>query len=387
MTEFYNPYDPAVHADPYPAYQRMRDHAPAYHNEELDFWALTRHADVLAGYHDFTRLSNRNGNSIESAAWGPNAYRYASVLGVDSPAHARLRAPLNREFNRRVAAVEPAARALVRERLDAALANDELDLITDFAATFPADVLSIVVGVPEADRPLVRHCAERLVARDEGAHDLPIVTLEATLEFERYCADLVAQRRKEPGNDFVSAVITRPDVTDEEVVSFLNLLAAAANDTIIQLIGNAWYWAWRWPRQRELAFAGNVVAWVEETLRFDSPNQYAARLAAVDIPLHGAVIPAGAKVLLIQGAANRDPTVFDDPDRYDLTRDTSQMISFGAGRHFCIGARLTRLQARVALEELVRLVADYDVDEAGARTVVMAEARGFAALPITVRRR
>lgn len=188
MTEFYNPYDPAVHADPYPAYQRMRDHAPAYHNEELDFWALTRHADVLAGYHDFTRLSNRNGNSIESAAWGPNAYRYASVLGVDSPAHARLRAPLNREFNRRVAAVEPAARALVRERLDAALANDELDLITDFAATFPADVLSIVVGVPEADRPLVRHCAERLVARDEGAHDLPIVTLEATLEFERYCA-------------------------------------------------------------------------------------------------------------------------------------------------------------------------------------------------------
>src|SRR5262249_7721601 len=153
-------------------------------------------------------------NSIEPAAWGPNAYRYASVLGVDPPAHSRLRPPLHREFNRRVGAIEPAVRALVRSRLDAALRSDHFDLVTDFAATFPVDALSLVIGVPEPDRALVRHCAERLVARDEGSHDLPIATLEATLELDHYLKNLVAERHRAPADDFISALITGSGVTD-----------------------------------------------------------------------------------------------------------------------------------------------------------------------------
>jgi cytochrome P450 len=387
----YNPYDPAVHADPYPVYARLRDEAPVYRNDDLDFWALSRHADVAAAYLDVSRFSNVNGNTIEPASWGPNAWRYASVLGMDPPRHTRVRVPVYRAINQRLRGLEPAVRELVRARLDAALTSDTFDFVNDFAATFPVDVMSLVIGFPVEDRDLIRRFADAVVAREEGSHDVPIVALEATLELMDYCGELVARRRKERGDDLVSRVLDDVDggagITDEELVAFLNLLVAAANDTIIQLLGQAWFWASRHPRQREIAFSGEIGGWIEETLRFDNPNQFAARTAVTDIELHGTVIPADGRVLLLTGSANRDPSVFADADEYDLRRNTSDKVSFGNGRHFCLGARLTRLEARVALEELVARVADYDVDESGARMVVMAEARGFAALPTTVRLR
>ena len=387
----YNPYDPATHADPYPVYARRRAEAPVYRNDELYFWALSHHADVAAGYLDHVRFSNVNGNTIEPASWGPNAWRYASVLGMDPPRHTNVRMPVYRALNQRLSEIEPAVRDLVRARLDAVLPSGEFDFVTDFAATFPIDVMSLVIGIPAGDRELIRRLAEAVVAREEGSHDVPIVALEATLELMDYYTALVRRRREERGDDLVSRVLDDVDrgagITDEELVAFLNLITAAANDTIIQLLSQAWYWASRYPRQREIAFAGEIEGWIEETLRFDNPNQFAARTAAVDIPLHDAVIPAGGRVLLLTGSANRDPAVFPDGDDYDLRRNTSSKLSFGNGRHFCLGARLTRLEARVALEELVASVADFEIDEAGARLVVMAEARGFAALPTSVQLR
>lgn len=391
VTVHYNPYDPAVHADPYPVYARLRREAPVYRNDELDFWALSRHADVAAGYLDEARLSNVNGNTIEPASWGPNAWRYASVLGMDAPRHTRVRMPVYRAVNKRLNGLEPAVRALVRDRLDAVLQAGSFDFVTDFAATFPVDVMSLLIGIPSADRELVRRLAEAVVAREEGSHDVPIIALEATLELMEYYGEMVAQRRKDRGTDLVSLVLDDIDagagITDVELVAFLNLLTAAANDTIIQLLGQAWYWAHRHPSQHELALGGEIGGWVEETLRFDNPNQFAARTAVDDIELHDTVIPAGGRVLLLMGSANRDEAVFPSADEYDLRRDTTKKVSFGNGRHFCLGARLTRLEARVALEELAARVADYDVDESGAELVVMAEARGFAALPTTVRLR
>jgi cytochrome P450 len=387
----YNPYDPATHADPYPVYAQLRAEAPVYRNDELDFWALSRHADVAAGYLDHTRFSNVNGNTIEPASWGPNAWRYASVLGMDPPRHTNVRMPVYRALNQRLSTLEPAVRELVRGRLDAVLPAGGFDFVTDFAATFPIDVMMLVIGIPAGDRELIRRLADAVVTREEASHDVPIVALEATLELVEYYTDLVARRRRERGDDLVSRVLDDMDsgggITEEELVAFLNLLTAAANDTIIQLLGQAWYWASRYPRQREIAFAGEIGGWIEETLRFDNPNQFAARTAAVDIELHDTVIPAGGRVLLLTGSANRDAAVFPDSDDYDLRRNTANKLSFGNGRHFCLGARLTRLEARVALEELVARVAGYEIDEPGARMVVMAEARGFAALPTWVRLR
>jgi cytochrome P450 len=174
-------------------------------------------------------------------------------------------------------------------------------------------------------------------------------------------------------------------------MGFLFLMVVAGNETTTKLLGNACYWAWRNPDQRAKPFAdpSRVPAWVEETLRYDTSSQMLARVATQDIELHGTVIPAGARVLLLAGSANRDERVFDRPDVYDLDRPEPQLqlASFGFGRHFCLGASLARLEARVALEELVARVADYEIDPDGIRRVHSVNVRGFASLPTTVRPR
>jgi cytochrome P450 len=386
----YDPYDEGVRLDPYPVYARLRATAPVYHNSRLDFWAVSRHTDVTAFLLDGDRFSNANGNSIEPASWGPNAYKYASVLAMDPPMHTRVRSAVTTFFgSRRIASVEPAIGRMVRALLDEV--PDRFDFVADFVDRFPMRVLCLLIGVPDEDHGLIQSLADKVVERENGTHDAPIAAIEATLGLMEYFKDLIERRERTPANDLVSHLLAvsgpGQKVSPEEIVGFLNLLTAAGNDTVIQLLGNAWYWAWRYPSQRERAFAGNISGWVEETLRFDTPNQFAARMAVVDVERHGVVIPAGAKVLMLPGSANRDPDVFADPDRYDLTRPSPVKVTFGAGRHRCLGARLARIQARVALRELVGRFGDYDIDADGVRRVAAAEARGFLNLPTTVTRR
>jgi hypothetical protein len=164
----------------------------------------------------------------------------------------------------------------------------------------------------------------------------------------------------------------------------------AGNETTAKLLASAWFWGWHNPGERAKPFAdhGRIGDWIEETLRYDGSSQALARTLTTEVELHGQRLPAGDRVLLLIGAANRDPRVFDDPDRYDIDRDTSEMVSFGAGRHSCLGASLARLEARVVLEELVRRVApDYEIDPSGAKRVHSVNVRGFESLPTTVRTR
>ncbi|MEY2590979.1 MAG: hypothetical protein QOJ67_2963, partial [Acidimicrobiaceae bacterium] len=172
----------------------------------------------------------------------------------------------------------------------------------------------------------------------------------------------------------------------DEIIAFLFVMVVAGNETTTKLLGNSWYWAWRNPGERAKPFAepGRIEAWVEETLRYDTSSQMLARITTEPVELHGETIPAGERVLLLVGSANRDHRVFPDPERYDLDRDTSAIASFGAGRHFCLGASLARLEARVALGELVARVRDYDIDPSGIRRVHSVNVRGFASLPTTV---
>ncbi|HEX6567965.1 MAG TPA: cytochrome P450, partial [Acidimicrobiales bacterium] len=191
--------------------------------------------------------------------------------------------------------------------------------------------------------------------------------------------------------DLVSALLAAEvdgeRLSDDDIIGFLFLMVVAGNETTTKLLGHAWYWAWRFPdeRAKPLADPGRIPDWVEETLRYDTSSQFLVRTATEDIALHGGVVPAGDRVLLMLGSANRDPRAFADPDRFDLDRAHDvQLASFGVGRHFCLGASLARLEARVALDELIARVADYDIDAAGARRVHSANVRGFAALPTTV---
>jgi cytochrome P450 len=386
----YDPYDYAVHEDPYPTYVRLRETAPVYRNDERGFFALSRHADVMAGFQD-PRLSSSYGVSIDPTAWGPQAASTMSFLAMDPPKHSLMRALVSRGFTaRRVLDLEPRIREIATGYVDAAVERSSFDLVGDVAGRLPMDVICELMGVPQSDRDGLRRLADLLVHREPGDFDVPAAGIEAAIELVGYYVSFLADRRARPRDDLTSALTTAEvdgeRLSDDDIIAFLFLLVVAGNETTTKLLANAWYWAWRNPDQRRVPFADptRIPEWVEETLRYDNSTQMLARRAMHDIELHGTTIPAGAQVLLLIGSANRDPRVFDDPDDYRIGRDTRQTASFGVGRHFCLGASLARLEARVSLQVLLDRVADYDIDQASARRVHSVNVRGFMSLPTTV---
>jgi cytochrome P450 len=387
----YDPYAYEIHEDPYPTYARLRDEDPLHRNDERGFWALSRHADVMAAFRDADRFSNAEGVSIDPAASGPHAHRTMSFLAMDDPRHGHMRGLVARAFTpRRVAAMEDGIRALTVRHLDAALDQGEFDFVADLAGRVPMDVISELLGVPEADRPELRRLSDLLLHREEGVADVPPSGVEAALLLVVYYAELIADRRSRPGDDLVSSLcgaeLDGARLSDEEITGFLFLMVVAGNDTTTELLAHAWYWAWRHPDERAKAFAqrARIPDWVEETLRYDTSSQMLARVARCDIELHGRVVAEGDRVLLLAGSANRDERAFSEPDRFDLDRDTAGIASFGVGRHFCLGASLARLEGRVVLEELVARVRSYEIDPAGTRRIHSVSVRGFETLPTAV---
>jgi hypothetical protein len=310
-----------------------------------------------------------------------------SFLAMDPPLHGRMRGLVSRGFTpRRVADLEPRIRELTRQHLEPALAAGSFDFVADLAGKLPMDVVSEMMGVPAADRDELRRLADLVMHRDEGVHDVPRAGGEAALTLVVYYAEMVAERRAQRRDDLTSALLDVEGLSDDDIISFLFLMVVAGNETTTKLLANAWYWGWCNPDERAKPFAdpAAIPAWIEETLRYDTSSQMLARVVTEDVALHGEVVPAGDRVLLLAGSANRDERVFADPDRYDLDRDNTQTASFGFGRHYCLGASLARLEARVALEELVARVSSYDIDEPAAARVHTVNVRGFATLPTSV---
>ncbi|OWY60615.1 cytochrome P450, partial [cyanobacterium TDX16] len=232
----YDPYDYGIHEDPYPTYRRLRTEAPVYRNDERDFWALSRHADVTAAFRDAARFSNSYGVTLDPAAWGPDAHRAMSFLGMDPPRHTRMRALVSRGFTpRRVAELEPRVRELSLQHLEPALEAGSFDFIRDYAGLLPMDVISEMVGVPVADRAEVRRLADLLVHREEGVHDVPPAGVEAALTLAGYYGEMVAERRRRRTDDLTSALLDAEvdgdRLTDDDIISFLFLMVVAGNET------------------------------------------------------------------------------------------------------------------------------------------------------------
>jgi hypothetical protein len=388
----YNPYAYQIHEDPYPTYAALREHAPVYRNEELDFWALSRHGDVLAAFKDTERFSNDHGVSLDPESWGPQASLGTSFLAFDPPRHTRVRALVSKGFTpRRVAELEQSIRAMSAAYLDPLVGAGRFDFIDELAGVVPMDVISEMLGVPRADRPELRRRADLLVHREEGRIGMPPEGVAAFAWIRSYFRALLAERRARPGGDLLSVLLEVESegerLEEEEIISFANLMIVAGNETTTKMLANAIYWLWRHPEQRALvreAPTARIPGWIEETLRFDNSTQMLARRIARDALLHGETLRAGARALLLVGSANRDERVFERAGEYDIRRDTSQSLSFGRGVHFCLGAALARLEGRVVLEEWWRRFPDYEIEPAGAVRVHSINVRGFAALPVKV---
>ncbi|MEE8557120.1 MAG: cytochrome P450 [Myxococcota bacterium] len=385
----YNPYAYEIHEDPYPTYRRMRDEAPVYRNDELGFWALSHHADVLAGFKDVKRLSSRFGVSLDPEAFGEEASDNMSFLAMDPPRHTRLRSLVSAGFTpRRVAALEPRIREISTRYIRTLVEQQSCEFVADFAGKLPMDVVSELLGVPGEDRDDLRSWAELLVHREEGASGLPQAALDAALELASYFAGMLEDRRKRPQNDLTSELLVAEldgeRLADRDVIGFLFLMIVAGNETTTKLLANAIYWLWRNPGERDRLRddPGLIPRWVEETIRFDNSTQALTRLVTRDFELHGEKLREGDKLVLLIGSANRDERVWTEPDRYDILRDTSAMLSFGKGTHFCLGAALARLEARVALEEFQRRLPDYEIDPSGIERIHSVNVRGFAKLPV-----
>lgn len=389
-----DPYSYDFHEDPYPYYKRLRDEAPLYRNDERNFWALTRHADVHKGFRNSTELSNKLGVSLDPISRTPEAYRTMSFLAMDDPAHLRLRTLVSKGFTpRRIRELEARVLELTREHLDSALQSESFDYISEFAGKLPMDVISELVGVPHEDRHNLRTLADAVMHREDGVADVPESALVAAMELLVYYADMVKQRRRQPTDDLTSALLEAEvdgdRLGDDEIMAFLFLMVVAGNETTTKLLGNAIYWAGMNPDQLAgvLADHSRIPLWVEETLRFDTSSQILARVVVDDIEFYGTTLHEGDTLLLVPGSAHRDERVFDDPDEFRIDREIgSKLLSFGSGAHFCLGAHLARMEARVALNELLEKIRGFEVDAANAIRVHSSSVRGFAHLPITVKR-
>jgi cytochrome P450 len=394
-----DPYDYEFHEDPYPYYKRLRDEAPLYRNEELKFWALSRHQDVWQGFRNSTSLSNRDGVSLDPVSRGPHASKTMSFLAMDDPAHLRLRTLVSKGFTpRRIRELEPRVTELAVQHLDATLeraasqnGGATVDYVAEFAGKLPMDVISELMGVPLADRDRIRAMADGVMHREDGVNDVPASAIEASINLIVYYREMIADRRKKPTEDLTSALldaeIDGDRLTDEEILGFMFLMVIAGNETTTKLLANAAFWGHKNPDQLAPVYADPslVPLWVEETLRYDTSSQILARTVSSELTLYGTTIPVGDVLLLLPWSAHRDERVFDAPDDYVIGRDIGpRLLSFGSGAHFCLGAHLARMEARVALTELFKRIRGYEVDEANAVRVHSSNVRGFAHLPISV---
>jgi cytochrome P450 len=396
-----DPYDYDFHEDPYPYYRRLRDEAPLYRNEELKFWALSRHHDVLQGFRNSTTLSNRDGVSLDPVSRGPHASKTMSFLAMDDPAHLRLRTLVSKGFTpRRIRELEPRVTELAVQHLDTMLeraasgpaGSVTVDYVAEFAGKLPMDVISELMGVPLADRDRIRAMADGVMHREDGVNDVPASAIEASINLIVYYQQMIAERRKKPSDDLTSALleaeIDGDRLTDEEILGFMFLMVIAGNETTTKLLANAAFWGYKNPDQLAPVYAdlSRVPLWIEETLRYDTSSQILARTLSGDLTLYDTTIPEGDVLLLLPGSAHRDERVFDNPDDYLIGREIgSKLMSFGSGAHFCLGAHLARMEARVALTELFKRIRGYQVDEDNAVRVHSSNVRGFAHLPITLK--
>lgn len=397
----YDPYSFDIDKNPYPYFKRLRDEAPLYYNEKYNFYALSRYEDVNEASKDWATYSSARGTLLEILDMDP-VFLPKIMIFMDPPEHDRLRKLVSRGFSPgRIAALEPRIRQLVCDMLDQYKPGDTFDIVQDFAAPMSSIVIGELVGIPEEDRIIVRQWNESALQinegdeaahvfknRKEGMQDL------AAMKIQDYLKQLIGKRRSHPQDDMISAVLdarveeddgnTRP-LDDQEVLDFVSLLAGAGIETVSRLMGWAGFYLPRHPDQlAELAKHPELIPGaIEELLRIEAPSPVQARILTKPVTLYGKTLPVGTKILLLTASAGHDERQYKNPEQFDIHRNAKH-VSFGQGVHFCLGAALARLDATVALEELLKRFPTWTVKTEKAEYVHTSTVRGYKRLPISV---
>jgi cytochrome P450 len=393
MTDlYYDPFDFAIDDDPYPVWKRMRVEAPLYFNDKYNFYALSRYDDVAAGLHDWQTYRSGRGTTADILFSGIEVPP-GILLFEDPPLHDLHRRLLSRVFTpRRMVAVENLVREFCVSALDPLVDADGFDFVSDLGAFMPMRTIGYLLGIPEEGQQKIRDRNDELITVT-AEHGDPSQTVfqESIAMF----ADYIDWRATHPSDDLMTellnAEVDEPDgsrrrLERTEVLAYTAMIAGAGNETTARLIGFMGQLLGEHPDQRHelVADPSLIPSAVEEALRFEPPSPVQARYVAQDVDLYGLTVTEGSYMLLLNASANRDESRFADPDRFDIHR-TGGHLSFGQGLHFCLGSALARLEARVALEEVLRRWTDWDVDYENASMARTSSVRGWARLPVKTR--
>ena len=384
----YSPFDPEVIADPYPVYRQLRDHAPVYWSPQASTWVLSRYDDVAAALIDPATYSSASGIFPTPPGVDMTQLFLPMLIMSDPPRHTQLRHLVSKAFTpRRIAGVEARIQNLVNNLLDQVSGAGTWDFVSGFAGPLPAIVIADMLGVPREDRDRFRTWSTTLIQSNPIRGEFG-PGLDAAAALYEYFSTFLAERRAHPRDDLMTALV-RAEVdgehlSEEELLGFCLLLLIAGHETTTNLLSNSAVVLAQHPESRR-QLADNpalVPAAVEELLRYDSPVQGLGRTLTRQVDLHGQPMKAGDTVLLLFGSANRDDHAFPDADRFDINRRPERQVAFGRGIHFCLGASLARLEARIALQALLARHRDWDVDLDSAVRLRSGPIRGYVSLPV-----
>ena len=389
----YNPLSRQTAQDPYPVYAALRDRDPVHRSALMNAWMFTRHADIDTILRDHRRFSNdpRKGTLSSRQRAGLPADEEFTMLFLDPPDHKRLRALVNKAFTpKAVNALEPHIRSLLGTLLDEIDDPAGFDLMQAVAQPLPVIVIAEMLGVPPEDRAQFKIWSDQRARTLEPSIDARERALAETANksLNDYFRPIIEERRADPKDDIVSALAQAEEegdrLTELEMLNMLRLLLIAGNETTTNLIGNGVLALLRNPdqMQRLRDDPSLIPSAVDELLRFDSPVQTDFRRALEDCEVNGFPLKKRDNIVLLLGAANRDPDVFDDPDRLDVGRGDRSHLSFGRGIHHCIGAPLARLEGRVVLEMLLERFSQISLGGEQPRFRNSIVLRGLESLPV-----
>jgi cytochrome P450 len=390
----FDPFSDDFFKAPFDTYRRLRDEAPVYCNEKYDFYALTRHADVSAAMKDYATYSSSRGIDLQMVQSDEPVPPL--MIMMDPPDHRRMRSLVNKVFTPRAMERQ---RQTISDQIDRFLRAADpsgFDVVQDFSALFPVEVITHMLGVPVELRQKVRLLLDKQLEREYGKIEMPEEGIAAGIETGMMYYNIIQERRANPRDDMISDLIAveldrdgeMTKLDDIEITGFASLLGGAGAETVTKLVGNAVVTFAEHPEQWEKMRAdrSKVPAAIEELLRWEAPAQYLVRYSMRDIELHGNTIPAGNPVLLCVGSANRDERAFTDADTFDIDRDRSeaQNLGLGYGVHSCLGAALARMESIIAIDKLLDFMPRFEVDHAGLSRVAMTNVIGWHNVPVRV---